>query len=70
MAFYLLCFCIVLQVSLTLVRGKQPGEDPKKLYWEHPMDALASPGWPGLGNYKVLAAVVCMAMSALYYFFR
>ena len=70
MAFYLLCFCIVLQVSLTLLRGKQPGEDPEKLYWDHLGDALKSPGWPGLGNYKVLACVVFVAMCTLYYFFR
>ena len=70
MAFYLLCFCIVLQVLLTLVRGKEAGEDVEKLYWEHPMDALKSPGWPGLGNYKVLAVIVFLAMSTLYYFFR
>jgi len=70
MAFYLLCFCIVLQVSLTFVRGKEPGEDPQSLYWEHIGDALKSPGWPGLANYKVLAAAVFVAMSTLYYFFR
>ena len=70
MAFYMLCFCIVLQVVLTLIRPKQPAEDPEKLYWEHPLDALQSPGWPGLANYKVLAALVFVAMCGLYYFFR
>jgi solute:Na+ symporter, SSS family len=70
MAFYLLCFCIVLQVSLTLLRPKQANEDPQKLYWAHPFDALKSPGWPGLGNYKVLAAMVFVAMCVLYYIFR
>ena len=70
MAFYLLCFCVVLQVSLTLVRGKEAGEDVEKLYWENPMDALKSPGWPGLGNYKVLAVIVFIAMATLYYLFR
>ena len=70
MAFYLLCFCIVLQVALTLARPKQPAEDPQKLYWEHPADALKSPGWPGLANYKVLATLVFIAMCVLYYIFR
>ncbi len=70
MAFYLLCFCIVLQVSLTLLRPKQAHEDPQKLYWSHPFDALKSPGWPGIGNYKVLAAMVFIAMCVLYYIFR
>ncbi len=70
MAFYLLCFCIVLQVVLSLARPKLASEDLQKLYWEHPFDALKSPGWPGLANYKVLAALVFVAMSVLYYIFR
>jgi len=70
MAFYLLCFCIVLQVSLTLLRPKSAAEDPQKLYWPHPFDALKSPGWPGLANYKFLAALVFIAMCSLYYLFR
>ena len=70
MAFYLLCFCVVLQVSLTLVRPKLAGEDPQRLFWEHPLDALKSPGWPGLANYKVLALLVFAALCVLYYVFR
>ena len=70
MAFYLLCFCIVLQVILTLARPKLAAEDPQKLFWAHPFDALKSPGWPGLANYKVLAAFVFIAMCVLYYNFR
>ncbi|MEI8235275.1 MAG: sodium/solute symporter [Verrucomicrobiota bacterium] len=70
MAFYMLAFCIVLQVALTLIHPKQAAEDPEHLYWEHPLDPLKSPGWPGLANYKVLAALVVVAMCGLYYFFR
>ena len=70
MAFYMLCFCIALQITLTLIRPKQAGEDPEKLYWEHPLDALKSPGWPGMANYKFLAALVFVAMCGLYYVFR
>jgi len=70
MAFYLLCFCIVLQISLTLLRPKLAAEDPQKLYWPHPFDALKSPGWPGMANYKFLAAMVFIAMCVLYYIFR
>jgi len=70
MAFYLLCFCIVLQVALTIARPKLAAEDPQKLYWPHPLDALKSPGWPGLANYKFLSALVFIAMCVLYYIFR
>ncbi len=69
-AFYLLCYCVVLQVVLTIARPKLATEDPQRLYWEHPLDALRSPGWPGLANYRVLAAAVFIAMCALYYFFQ
>ena len=67
MAFYLLCLCILLQIVLTLARPKLAAEDPQKLFWEHPFDALKSPGWPGLANYKVLAALVFVVMCVLYY---
>jgi SSS family solute:Na+ symporter len=70
MAFYLLCFCVLLQITLTLARPKLAGEDPQKLYWENPLDALKSPGWPGMANYKVLSALVFIAMCILYYLFR
>lgn len=70
MAFYLFCFCIVLQVAVTLMRPKLAGEDPQKLFWAHPLDPLKSPGWPGLANYKFLAALVFVAMCILYFLFR
>ena len=70
MAFYLLCFCVALQVSLTLAHPKLVGEDSQRLFWEHPLDALKYPGWPGLANYKVLAAFVFVAMCTLYYLFK
>jgi SSS family solute:Na+ symporter len=60
----------VLQVSLTLLRPKLAAEDPQKLYWAHPLDALKSPGWPGLANYKFLAAMVFIVMCVLYYIFH
>jgi len=70
MAFYMLVACIVMQVALSIAWPKQADEDKEKLYWPHPFDALKSPGWPGLANYKVLAAAVFIAMVALYVVFR
>jgi len=70
MAFYIFCFCLALQVTLSSLRPKAACEDPENLYWPHPLDALKSPGWPGLANYKSLAAMVFVAMCVLYYFFR
>ena len=70
MAFYLLVFCVLLQVALTFARPKTAEEDPSHLYWRSPLDALRSPGWPGLANYKVLAGVVIVVMCTLYVWFR
>lgn len=70
MAFYLLCFCVLLQITLTLMRPKLADEDPQSLYWDSPADALKYKGWPGVGNYKVLAALVFISMCTLYYLFR
>jgi len=69
MVFYLLCFCIALQVSLTLLRPKLAAEDPQKLFWAHLFDAHKARGWPGLANDKVLTALVFVAMCVLHYMF-
>lgn len=70
MAFYMCVACVVLQIAFTALMPKLAGEDAQKLYWPHPLDALKSPGWAGILNYKVLATVVILAMAALYTVFR
>jgi SSS family solute:Na+ symporter len=70
MAFYMLLVCIGLQMLFSRAFPKQAVEDPEKLYWPHPLDALKSPGWPGLANYKILSAAVFLAMVTLYVIFR
>ncbi len=70
MAFYMCVVCFVMQIALTILMPKHAGEDAQNLYWPHPLDALKSPGWPGILNYKLLAAMVIIAMAALYTIFR
>lgn len=70
MAFYMCMACIAMQVALTMAMPKLAGEDAQRLYWPHPLDALKSPGWPGILNYKFLAIVVIVAMTSLYIVFR
>jgi SSS family solute:Na+ symporter len=70
MAFYMCVVCVILQVILTFSMPKLAGEDPQNLYWPHPLDALKSPGWSGILNYKVLAGIVIASMTALYIVFR
>ena len=70
MAFYMLCACVLLQVILSYCLPKLPEEDSQRLYWANPLDALKSAGWPGLGDYRVLSALVVAVMLALYWTFR
>jgi SSS family transporter len=70
MAFYMLVGCVLLQVILSFVLPKRSDEDPQRLYWANPLDALKSAGWPGLGDYRVIAALVLVAMIILYWLFR
>jgi SSS family solute:Na+ symporter len=70
MAFYMFCVCVAMQVSLSYLLPKLPDEDPQRLYWADPLDALRSAGWPGLGDYRVLAGLVVMVMVGLYVVFR
>ncbi len=70
MAFYMCVACVVMQVVFTILMPKLAYEDPQSLFWPHPLDALKSPGWPGILNYKVLAVVVILAMASLYTVFR
>jgi SSS family solute:Na+ symporter len=69
MTFFLLVFCVVLQVALTVASPKQPGEDASALHLVHPLDCLRAPGWPGLANYRVLAAITVFAFLCLYILF-
>jgi SSS family solute:Na+ symporter len=70
MTFYMFLGCFVLQIVLTSLMPKLAHEDPEKLYWVHPFDAVRRPGWPGLADYRVLAALVFAAFVLLYIIFR
>jgi SSS family solute:Na+ symporter len=70
MAFYMFVACLILQITFTKVQPKLAGEDMQALYWEHPLDALKAPGWPGILNYKILAGIVVCSMTVLYILFH
>ncbi len=70
MAFYLLVFCVLLQVTVALVSGKPVPESSAKLCWDSPLEPLRGPAWSGIGNYKVLTFLLIAVMSVLYYIFR
>ena len=70
MAFYMFVACVAMQLALMVIFPKQAGEDTQQLFWPKPLDALKHPGWPGLGNYKVLASIVVLSVFGLYLVFR
>ena len=71
MAFYLFCVCVLLQVGFTFVfPAEQPVAGVRVLYWRSPGEPLQSPGWKGIGNYKVLAVVLLVVMVVLFWWFR
>ena len=70
MAFWMFCACVAMQVTFSLIWPAGEKERASKLYWETPFEPLKDKGWPGLGDYRVLAALLIVVMVVLYYFFR
>lgn len=70
MAFYLFCACSMILFTLSLARPHVHNAESAALYWKSPLDPLRQPGWPGLGNYKVLTLLLISVMAVLYFIFR
>ena len=68
-AFYLFVICSVTLVIVSLIRPHQHTEESAQLVWASPLDAIRSPGWPGLGDYRLIAAALFFTMISLYGFF-
>ena len=67
MAFYMFCGCVVLQNLPELPAAQAPQhEDPQRLYWAHPLDALKSDRLAGAGRLLVLARLVVLVMVTQY----
>ena len=69
-AFYLFVICSGVLVTVSLLRP-QPADHPgTALVWKHPLEALRGDAWPGIGNYRFLAALLSVTMVVLYVIFR
>ena len=60
----------VLLVVAFLTPLQPTGDEAESLVWSSPLEALRGDSWRGIGNYRVLAAVLFVAMLALYWQFR
>ncbi len=70
MAFYLLCVCIIIQVTFSYIYPVVHTSESKNLYWRSFREPLQGKGWNGLGNYKVLSGLLLCIMAVLFYIFR
>lgn len=68
-AFYLFCFCVFLQISLSFLFPKEDAKSGEQLYWKSILEPFRTKGWAGLGNYKVLSLILFITMCFLYYQF-
>jgi SSS family solute:Na+ symporter len=67
--FYLFAVCVAVQTLISLIYPHRHTSESEKLVWSNPLECLRSPGWPGLGNYKVLSVVLFITMILLYVVF-
>ncbi len=68
-AFYLFVVCSAVLIVVSLLIPQQHTAESEKLVWRNPLEALSSPGWKGIGNYKLLAGVLFVVMVLLYIWF-
>ncbi|RQO75218.1 sodium:solute symporter [Pedobacter sp. KBW06] len=70
MAFYLFCTCVIIQVAFSYIYPVQHTAISATLYWKSPWEPLQGKAWKGIGNYKVLSALLLIVTGVLYYIFR
>ena len=57
---------MILHVAVSLLTPEELTEEKARLVWANPLDALRSPGWRGIGNYKVLTAALIICLIVVY----
>lgn len=68
--FYLFILCSLILVAVSKLFPRSLNAEQTALVWDRPTAALRGPAWPGIGNYRVLSALLCLVMIALYIVFR
>jgi SSS family solute:Na+ symporter len=67
---FLFVACSTIMMLVSLQKPHQHTEESAALVWSSPWEPLESPGWPGLGNYKVLSALLILVLLTIYYVLR
>jgi len=68
-SFILAVVCAFTMVVASLLFPEPLTEEKRQLVWKSPLEPLAEKGWPGLGNYKLLSAILAVIMITLYVIF-
>jgi SSS family solute:Na+ symporter len=64
---------VICSVFMLLVSWRCPHHhtaESSALVWSTPWEALSAPGWPGLANYKFVAALLVASLVAIYTIFK
>lgn len=67
--FYLFVVCSAVMFVVSALRPDPPSPERQALCWGNPLAALRGAAWPGIGNFRLLAAVLFVTMIVLYIVF-
>ncbi|MHC5115556.1 MAG: sodium:solute symporter family transporter [Planctomycetota bacterium] len=68
--FYLCMICIMIHIIVSICKPQEHTADSLSLVWDKPLDCLKAPGWPGIGDYRILSGVLFIVMVTLYMIFK
>jgi SSS family solute:Na+ symporter len=68
-SFALAMICAAIMVVCSVLFPEPLTPEKKALVWNSIWEPLQGKGWPGLGSYKVLSAVLIFIMVALFWLF-
>jgi len=65
-SFVLCVLCLAFHVVVSRLTPEPLTREKAELVWKNPLAALSSPGWRGLGNYRVLSIVLLLFLLVVY----
>jgi len=68
-SFYLFLLCSAILIVVSVFSPHKHTAESERLVWSDPRDALRGEAWKGIGNYKLLAALLFATMVVLYVIF-
>lgn len=69
LSFGLAMICAMILVVCSFVFPERLTPEKEVLVWRSLWEPLQDKGWPGLGDYRILSAILLIVMAALFWFF-